>query len=169
MRIVDEADRDVPQGEDGEILIKSVVNARGYWNRPEDTAEAFRDGWFYTGDIGHFDKDGFLYIVDRAKDIVIRGGENISCLEVEAVIYQHPAVLECAVFGLPDERLGEILAAVVVLKDGENVSVEDIQMFVARHLAKFKVPERIWLQYDPLPRTASEKIFKRQLRDERLK
>jgi acyl-CoA synthetase (AMP-forming)/AMP-acid ligase II len=165
MKIVDDDGKEVPAGARGEILIKGPCNFRAYWNKPEATKEVLTDdGWFHTGDIGTFDEDGFLYIVDRAKDIVIRSGENISCLEVEAAIYKHPDVLEASVFGVPDDRTGEALAAVVALKRGRATTVESIQQFLADHIARFKVPTYFWLQQEKLPRIASGKIDKRQLR-----
>ena len=127
IRIVDESGAVLPPGKRGEICIHSPANVRGYWNKPEATAAAFRDGWFHTGDVGYLDEDGFLYIVDRIKDIIIRGGENISCLEVEAAIYQHEAVDEAAVFGLPDERLGEIVGAAVVLRQPGSLDAESLR------------------------------------------
>jgi len=167
MKLVDEDNNEVATGERGEILIKGPQNVRGYWNKPEATAEAFsKDGWFRTGDIGLLDEDGFLFIVDRAKDIVIRGGENISCLDVEAAIYQHPDVLEASVFGVPDERLGEEVAAMIALKSGRNPAPEDIKHFLADHLAKFKVPTYIWMQSEKLPRIAVGKIAKKEIRDD---
>jgi acyl-CoA synthetase (AMP-forming)/AMP-acid ligase II len=168
MKIVDPQGKELPTGASGEVLIKSVCNARGYWKQPQATAEAFRNGWFYTGDIGRLDEDNYLYIVDRAKDIIIRGGENISCLEVESIIYQHPDVMETVVFGMPDERLGEIVAAVVVPKKGHSIDIKALQSFIGEHLAGFKIPAIIWVQSEQLPRTASGKIFKRQIRDEKL-
>jgi acyl-CoA synthetase (AMP-forming)/AMP-acid ligase II len=165
MKIVDDDGKQVPTGERGEVWIKGPCNFRAYWNKPEATREAITDdGWFRTSDIGTFDEDGFLYIVDRAKDIVIRGGENIACLEVEAAIYKHPDVLEASVFGVPDERLGEEMAAVVALKSGRKPTAESIQQFLSDHLAKFKVPTYLWLQQEKLPRIATGKIDKRQLR-----
>jgi acyl-CoA synthetase (AMP-forming)/AMP-acid ligase II len=138
---------------------------RGYWNKPEATAAAFTaDGWFKTGDLGKLDEDGYLYIVDRKKDIIIRGGENISAVEVEAAIYSHPAVAEASVFGLPDERLGEITGAVVYLKPGEKLEPESLIEFVKRDLAAFKVPARLWLHDQPLPKLGSGKIDKVSLR-----
>ena len=163
-KIIDSAGHALPAGERGELCIKSTANARGYWNKPQATREAFVDGWFHTGDVARLDAEGFLYIVDRIKDIIIRGGENISCIEVEAAIHRHPAVREAAVFGLPDERLGESVAAVVVLREGEELGVEALQRFLGEHLAAFKVPLRVWLQTEALPRIASGKIFKRQLK-----
>jgi acyl-CoA synthetase (AMP-forming)/AMP-acid ligase II len=155
----------LPAGEVGEVCIRSAANVRGYWNKPEATAAAFtKDGWFRTGDLGRFDEDGYLYIVDRKKDIIIRGGENISAVEVEAAIYTHPAVAEASVFGLPDERLGEIVGAVVYPKAGEHLEGEAVIQFVARDLAAFKVPARVWIVSQPLPKLGSGKIDKVSLR-----
>jgi acyl-CoA synthetase (AMP-forming)/AMP-acid ligase II len=149
----------------GEVCIRSCANVRGYWNKPEASASAFTaDGWFKTGDLGKLDEDGYLYIVDRKKDIIIRGGENISAVEVEAAIYSHPAVAEASVFGLPDERLGEITGAVVYLKPGEKLEPESLIEFVKRDLAAFKVPARLWLHDQPLPKLGSGKIDKVSLR-----
>jgi long-chain acyl-CoA synthetase len=127
MKIVDGSDREVPPGTTGEILLKGCMLMRGYWNKPEETADVLQDRWLRTGDIGHVDEEGFLFITDRAKDIVIRGGENISTLEVEDKIHEHDAVLEAAVFGVPDERLGEALAAAVVVKPGSSLSREELE------------------------------------------
>ncbi|TXS96510.1 acyl--CoA ligase [Parahaliea maris] len=154
----------LPAGERGEVCMQSPANVLGYWNKPEATAEAFRDGWFHTGDIGYMDEDGFLYIVDRLKEIIIRGGENISCLEVEAAIYSHPAVAEAAVFGLPDERLGESVGAAILLHEGQALSEAGLREFLQEHLAGFKIPAHIWFRDEQLPRIASGKIFKRQLK-----
>jgi acyl-CoA synthetase (AMP-forming)/AMP-acid ligase II len=163
--IADDDMKEVPQGEVGEVCIRSSANVRGYWNKPEATASAFTaDGWFKTGDLGKLDEDGYLYIVDRKKDIIIRGGENISAVEVEAAIYNHPAVAEASVFGLPDERLGEITGAVVYLKPGEKLEPESLIEFVKRELAAFKVPARLWLHDQPLPKLGSGKIDKVSLR-----
>jgi acyl-CoA synthetase (AMP-forming)/AMP-acid ligase II len=165
MMIADDAMNPVPQGEVGEVCIRSAANVRGYWNKPEATAAAFTaDGWFKTGDLGRFDEDGYLFIVDRKKDIIIRGGENISAVEVEAAIYSHPAVAEASVFGLPDERLGEIVGAVVYMKPGERLESEALVEFVSRDLAAFKVPARLWLSPEPLPKLGSGKIDKVSLR-----
>ncbi len=163
-KVVDESGNELPAGERGEVCIKSPANVRGYWNKPEATAEAFRGGWFHTGDVGYIDEDGFVFIVDRIKDIIIRGGENISCIEVEAAIYQHDAVVEAAVFGLPDERLGEIVGAAVVLHQPGSLDAEGLQAYLADHLAGFKIPAHIWFRDEQLPRIASGKIFKRQLK-----
>ncbi|MFZ5609157.1 MAG: class I adenylate-forming enzyme family protein [Pseudomonadota bacterium] len=163
--IFDEAGKACVTGEVGEICLRSAANVRGYWNRPQDTASAFTpDGWFKSGDLGYLDDAGYLYIVDRKKDIIIRGGENISCLEVEAALYHHPAVAEASVFGLSDERLGEVVGAVVFLKPGETIEAEALRDFVARNLAAFKVPTRLWLAERPLPKLGSGKIDKVALR-----
>jgi acyl-CoA synthetase (AMP-forming)/AMP-acid ligase II len=166
IRIVDPGGDVVSVGERGEIQLRSPANARAYWNLQEATAEAFHEGWFKTGDVGYLDDEGFLFIVDRIKEIIIRGGENISCLEVESAIYEHPAVEEVAVFGLPDERLGEMVAAAVVLHAGERLDSGSLQNFLAERLAKFKLPEQLWFHEDKLPRVATGKVFKRKLKDD---
>ncbi len=163
-RVIGEDGRTMPAGERGELCIKSPANILGYWNKPEATAEAFVDGWFHTGDVAYLDEDGFVYIVDRIKEIIIRGGENISCLEVEAAIYAHPGIHEAAVFGLPDERLGEIVGAVVVLREGAELRADDLRAYLSEHLASFKIPAHIWFRTGQLPRIASGKIFKRQIK-----
>jgi acyl-CoA synthetase (AMP-forming)/AMP-acid ligase II len=140
-----------------------VCNFTGYWNNAEATAAAFTaDGFFRTGALGYLDADGSLFIVDRKKDIIIRGGENISCQEVEAALYRHPAVKEAAVFGLPDERLGEVPGAVVFLSG--DADAEGLRTWLGDHIAAFKVPERIWLSGEALPRLGTEKIDKVSLR-----
>ncbi len=155
----------LPQGEVGEVGIRSIANFQGYWNNPAATAAAFTDdGYFLTGDLGYLDEDGYLFIVDRKKDIIIRGGENISCQEVEAAIYEHPDANECAVFGLADERLGEVPGAVVWFRPGSAVSSDDLRAFLAERLAAFKVPVAIWVEEDALPKLGTEKIDKVGLR-----
>ena len=163
--ILDDAGARLPAGERGEVAIRSVCNILRYWERPADTAAAFTaDGFFRTGDLGYLDEDEYLFIVDRKKDIIIRGGENISCQEVEAALYAHPAVAEAAVFGLPDERLGEVPGAVIHLHPGETASAEALRADLAGRLAAFKVPERLWVSPVPLPRLGTEKIDKVALR-----
>ena len=152
--------------EAGELCIWGAMNFSGYWNKPDATAASLTDGWVHTGDVGHLDEEGYVFITDRLKDMVLRGGENIGCQEVEAVLYEHETVQEAAVFGVPDERLGETLAAVVVVKPEMSLTEDDVRTFVAGHLAKFKVPDHVWIRRERLPRIASEKIFKRGLRDE---
>ena len=163
--ILDDDGRAVPQGERGEISVRSVANFSGYWGREEATRACMTaDGYFRTGDIGYLDTDDYLFIVDRKKDIIIRGGENISCQEVEAAIYAHPAIAEACVFGLPDERLGEVVGAVVHLEPGEHLSEEALLFFLGEQLAAFKVPAQLWFESDPLPKLGTEKIDKVGLR-----
>ena len=158
--------KDAAPHETGELWIWGAMNMSGYWNKPDATAETLTDGWVHTGDIGHLDEDGYVFITDREKDMVIRGGENIGCQEVEAVLYEHPKVLEAAVFGVPDDRLGETLAAVVVSRPNATLTPADVRDFAAQHVAKFKVPDHVWVRTERLPRIASEKIYKRGLREE---
>ena len=156
----------LPPDETGEICIKGPMTFTRYWNRPEDTAETLRNGWVHTGDLGHIDADGFIYITGRAKEMIIRGGENIGCQEVEAAIYDNPKVAECVVFGVPDDRLGENVAAAIAVKPGELLTVGDIQSHVAERLARFKVPHYVIVQDDQLQRTASGKIYKKGIREQ---
>ena len=165
--VLDATGAPVPPGSQGEIAFRGPNLFRGYWNKPEATAEAFTDdGWLRTGDIGRLDDEGFIYVEDRAKDVVIRGGENIGTAEVEAVLYEHPDVYEAAVFGIPHHRLGEELVAAVVLRDGAAATEAELADHVGDHLAGFKVPTRWELRAEQLPRGATGKILKRQLRDE---
>ncbi|MFA7587129.1 MAG: class I adenylate-forming enzyme family protein [Novosphingobium sp.] len=155
----------LPHGQTGEIAIRSLANFRGYWDNPQATTEAFLpDGWFLTGDLGYLDEDGYLFIVDRKKDVVLRGGENIACIEVEHALYAHPGVAEASVFGLPDARLGEVPVAVYQPKPGHDVVEEDLRGFVAEQLAAYKVPVRIWRENASLPRLGTEKVDKRALK-----
>ena len=163
IRIIDDAGKELPIGEVGELILKSAANMRCYLNKPEATAEAIKDGWLYTGDLATIDAEGFVTIVDRKKDIIIRGGENISCLEVDAAIYLHPSVFEAAVFSVPHERLGEVVGAAAVLRPGHTLTQQELQDFLRTHLAAFKVPEKIWFR-DELPRGGTEKIDRRALR-----
>jgi acyl-CoA synthetase (AMP-forming)/AMP-acid ligase II len=166
IRIVGPDGEELPRGDTGEILIGGPMNFRGYWNKDEATRETLRDGFVCSGDIGHMDEQGFVYITDRAKDLIIRGGENIGCQEVEAVLCDHPDVSECAVFGVPDERLGETVAAVVMARAGRTPTAASLRAHAAAHLARFKVPDHVWVRTEQLPRIASGKIYKRGLRDE---
>lgn len=154
----------VPVGEVGEIWIKGPNIVKGYWNKPQATAEAITDGWLHSGDLGRVDGEGFVYIVDRAKDMVIRGGENVYCVEVEAALFEHPAVTDAAVIGIPHHVLGEEVGAVVHLGPGASVSEAELQSWVRERLAAFKVPVTIWFLDDPLPRNANGKIMKRDLK-----
>ncbi|MGH9085577.1 MAG: class I adenylate-forming enzyme family protein [Acidimicrobiales bacterium] len=158
--------RDLPVGERGEIWFKGPHLIRGYWNKPEATAETIVDGWLRSGDIGRIDEEGFVYVEDRAKDMVLRGGENVYSAEVEAAIYEHPAVYEAAVFGVPHERLGEEVATVVYVRPGHDLTVEGLQAHVGERLAAFKVPSIVQLVHAPLPRNPAGKILKRDLRDQ---
>ena len=155
----------VATGHRGEIWLKSPTTIRGYWNRPDATAEAIVDGWLRTGDLGRLDEDGFLYIEDRAKDMVLRGGENVYSAEVEAAIYDHPAVYEAAVFGVPHERLGEEVAAAIVLRPDASLADDELTAFLAERIAAFKIPSRVFFHQEALPRNAAGKILKRDLRD----
>ncbi len=166
VRIVGLDGRDLPVGEVGEIWIKGPNVVKGYWNKPDATAETFTDGWLHSGDLGRVDEEGFVYIVDRAKDMLIRGGENVYCVEVESVLYTHPDVIDAAVVGIPHRVLGEEVAAVVQVRSGSRVTSEDLQRHVAQHLASFKVPVRIDLRGEPLPRNPSGKILKAVLKQE---
>ena len=165
VKVTDLEGNDLAVGETGEIWFRSPSLIRGYWNRPEATAETIVDGWLRSGDIGRLDDEGFVYVSDRAKDMILRGGENIYCAEVEATIYEHPAVYEAAVYGIPNERLGEELACHVMVKEGVTLDAGDLQKFVGERLAKFKVPTVITIVNESLPRNASGKILKRDLRD----
>lgn len=159
----------LPQGETGEVAIRSICNFLGYWNDPEATRASLReDGYFLTGDLGFLDEDFYLFIVDRKKDIIIRGGENISCIEVEQAIYSHPEIAECSVFGLPDARFGEIPAAVWLPRPGHQLTADDLREFLAEHLAPFKIPARMWRAEGPLPRLGTAKVDKRALREKYL-
>jgi acyl-CoA synthetase (AMP-forming)/AMP-acid ligase II len=167
-KLIDAAGDDLPPGPDtvGELCVRGPVVIKGYLNRPEATAEAIRDGWFRTGDVARIDEDGFLYIVDRAKDMVLRGGENVYCSEVEAAIYAHDGVAEAAVFGVPDDRLGEAVAAVIVPRDGVTLDAASLQAFLQGRIATHKIPEHIWFRTTALPRNANGKFLKRELRAE---
>ncbi len=150
----------------GELCVRGAIVIKGYLNRDDATAEGIPDGWFHTGDIARIDEDGFVFIVDRAKDMVIRGGENIYCSEVESAIYEHPDVAEAAVFGLPDDRLGEIVAAAIVLRPSSLLTDQALSEFLAERIAKFKIPAKVWFRSEQLPRNANGKFMKRELRAE---
>lgn len=161
LAILDDAGTPVPTGERGEVCIRTICNFEGYWNNPEATKAAFtEDKFFRTGDIGRVDDEGYLFIIDRKKDIIIRGGENITCLEVEAAIYALPIISAACVFGLPDERFGEIPASVVTLQPGEHTTPETIHAELSKRLAAYKVPAKIWISEAPLPVLGTGKIDK---------
>ncbi|MFP1680485.1 class I adenylate-forming enzyme family protein [Alloalcanivorax sp. C16-2] len=164
MRVLDEAGTPLPPGRVGELAVRSAANMRGYLNQPQATAETVHDGWLLTGDLARIDEDGLVYIVDRRKSIILRGGENVSCLEVEGALHHHPAVAEAGVFPVPDERLGEAVGAAVYPRAGAAVDVAELTAFLADHLARFKIPDHIWVLTRPLPRGATDKIDRRALR-----
>ncbi len=165
VRIFDENDKELPPGKDhvGEIVIRGHNVMKGYWNQPQANAEAFKAGWFHTGDLGYVDDEGFFFIVDRKKEMIIRGGFNVYPREVEEVIYAHPAVAEAAVIGIPDERLGEEVKAVIALKPGATATAEDIMAFVKERVAAYKYPRTIQF-VDTLPKGATGKILKKELK-----
>jgi long-chain acyl-CoA synthetase len=164
-KVVDAEGRALPQGQVGELWVRGAPVIKGYLNRPEATAESITDGWLHTGDIARIDEDGFIFIVDRAKDMVLRGGENVYCAEVEAAIYQHPAVAEATVFGVPDDRLGEEVGAAVFLKAGERLDADDLRTHLRALISGHKVPRYVWFVSEPLPRNANGKFLKRELKE----
>ena len=163
LRVVDEYGQMLPAGERGELLVRGTSVFNGYWNRPEVNAQAFVDDWFRTGDVAYLDDEGFLFIVDRIKDLIIRGGENIGCGQVEAALLLHPDVLEAAVYAVPDERLGEVVGATVY--GSTTLDAAALQAFLPQHLAAFELPTHLRINSTPLPRTPSGKILKRQVKD----
>jgi len=165
VRVVDEAGREVETGQSGELVARGQNVTRGYWKNEDETERAFRGGLFRTGDVGYQDADGYFYILDRVKDMIVTGGENVYSGEVEAVIAEHPAVREVAVFGIPDPQWGEIVAACVVLEPGHPLSVEDLIAYCRRSLANYKIPRRVEFSENELPKGGSGKILKRVLRE----
>jgi len=162
MKVIDEEGNETPPGERGEIAIKGHNVMRGYRQRPDATREAIRDGWFRTGDVARVDEDGYFFIVDRKKDLIIRGGYNVYPREIEEVLYEHPAVREAAVVGIADERLGEEVGAAVVLNSGESATPEELRDFVKSRIAAYKYPRKVWL-VDTLPKGPTGKILKLQI------
>jgi long-chain acyl-CoA synthetase len=162
MKVVDDDDHDLPTGEVGEIVIRGHNVMKGYWRRDDATAEAIRDGWFHSGDLGRIDEDGYFFIVDRKKDMIIRGGFNVYPREIEEVLYEHPAVREAAVIGIPDDEYGEEIGAAVALKDGAEVSADELREFVKGQVAAFKYPRQVWF-VDELPKGPTGKILKREI------
>lgn len=167
LRVVDGDNNDVPVGEVGELLIRGPNVVKGYWNKPEATAASIdENGWFRSGDLVRMDEEGFVFILDRAKDMLIRGGENIYCVEIEDVLYNHPDVMDAAIVGIPHKVLGEEVGAIVQVTDGSSVTEEALQAHVREQLAAFKVPIKVEIRHEPLPRNANGKILKTQLREE---
>ncbi|MDQ2895472.1 MAG: long-chain fatty acid--CoA ligase [Actinomycetota bacterium] len=162
MKVVDDDDGDVAQGEVGEIVIRGHNVMKGYWERDEATAETVRDGWLHTGDMGQIDQDGYFFIVDRKKDLIIRGGYNVYPREIEEILYEHPAVREAAVVGVPHDEYGEEIGAAVALKAGESVSESELREFVKEQVAAYKYPRQVWF-VDDLPKGPTGKILKREI------
>jgi long-chain acyl-CoA synthetase len=162
MKVVDEDGKEVAQGEVGEIVIKGHNVMKGYWNNPEATAEAIKDGWFHSGDMARVDEDGYFFIVDRKKDMIIRGGYNVYPREIEEVLYEHPAVREVAVVGVPDDSLGEEVGAAIALKEGSEVTEEELREHTKEQVANYKYPRKIWF-VDELPKGPTGKILKREI------
>jgi long-chain acyl-CoA synthetase len=165
LRVVDEAGKELEVEAHGELVARGANVMRGYWNNSQETKQAFRDGFFRTGDIGYRDPDGYFYILDRLKDMIVSGGENVYSGEVEAAIYQHPAVREAAVFGVPDPQWGELVAACIVRRPGKTLSEDELIAHCRRSLANYKIPRRIELTDTELPKSGSGKILKRILRE----
>ena len=167
VEMLDDDGNRMPQGERGEVCIRTIANFNGYWDNEKATSDAFtKDGFFRTGDIGYLDEDGYLFIVDRKKDIIIRGGENISCPEVEAAAYEHDSIVELSVFGIADDKYGEVPGIVYHTKDGVALTEEDLKAFLAPRLAPFKIPVHYWQAPEPLPRLGTQKIDRVTLRRE---
>jgi len=167
VQMLDDDGNVLPQGERGEVGIRTIANFNGYWNNEEATRDAFTaDGFFRTGDIGYLDEDGYLFIVDRKKDIIIRGGENISCPEVEAAAYEHDAIVELSVFGIADDKYGEVPGIVYYTKDGVTLTEDELKAFLAPRLAPYKIPVHFWQVAEPLPRLGTQKIDRVTLRRE---
>ncbi|MCB1692757.1 MAG: acyl--CoA ligase [Pseudomonadales bacterium] len=165
VKIVGSDGTEMPLGQVGELWVKGAPVIKGYLNRPDATAESITDGWLHTGDVARLDEDGFIYIVDRVKDMVLRGGENIYCAEVETVLFNIEGVAECSVVGVPDDRLGEEVGAAIVLKPGADVTAASIREYCGVHMARHKIPRYLWLLDKPLPRNANGKFLKRELRE----
>jgi acyl-CoA synthetase (AMP-forming)/AMP-acid ligase II len=165
VQVTDESGKQVEAGHPGELVARGANVMRGYWNNPEETALAFRDGLFRTGDVGYQDAAGYFYILDRLKDMIVTGGENVYSGEVEAVIYEHPAVREAAVFGIPDPQWGELVIACVVLKKGMALTADDLISHWRRTLANYKIPRRVEFSQTELPKSGSGKVLKRILRE----
>jgi long-chain acyl-CoA synthetase len=164
VRIADADDRTVPTGTVGEICVSGDVVMMGYWERPEETAKAIGDGWMHTGDGGYMDKDGFVYVVDRIKDMIVTGGENVYSAEVENIVALHPAVAQCAVIGVPSEQWGEAVHAVIVPRPGSSVSADELIAFCHERIAGYKCPRTVEVRETPMPMSGAGKILKRELR-----
>jgi acyl-CoA synthetase (AMP-forming)/AMP-acid ligase II len=164
-KCVDGDGNSVATGETGELWVRGACVIKGYLNRPEATAAEITDGWLHTGDVAYLDEDEFIYLVDRAKEMVLRGGENVYCAEVESALFEHVSVAECVVFGVEDERLGEEVAAAIYLKQLGSADAEELRAYLREKLSSYKIPRYIWLVDAPLPRNANGKFVKREVRD----
>jgi long-chain acyl-CoA synthetase len=163
-KIVDESGKTLPSGQMGEVLFYGPTITPGYWNRPDATAETLRDGWLCTGDLGYLDSEGFLFIVDRAKDMILRGGENVYCTEIENLLAEHDEIDEAAIIGVPDPEMGERVKAIVKRVAGSRLDADGVKKYVASRMAAFKVPEFVDFIDEPLPRNPAGKIMKNDLR-----
>jgi long-chain acyl-CoA synthetase len=155
---------ELPAGEIGEVVVRGPNVMQGYWNKKEQTAAVLKDGAYWTGDLGYMDDEGYVFLVDRSKDMIVTGGENVYCTEVEEILYQHPAILEVAVFGVPDEKWGEAVWAVVVQREGNEIDKEQLIEFCRERIAAYKVPKGVDVQVEPLPKSGPGKVLKRELR-----
>jgi long-chain acyl-CoA synthetase len=164
VRILDAEDKEVPRGTVGEICASGDVVMQGYWERPDETARALAGGWMHTGDGGYMDADGFVYVVDRIKDMIVTGGENVYSAEVENVVAQFPAVAQCAVIGIPSDRWGEMVHAVVVPRAGAEIDPEALKAFCHERIAGYKCPRSVEVRVTPMPMSGAGKILKRELR-----
>jgi long-chain acyl-CoA synthetase len=164
VRVFDHDGNELPPGDVGEVVVRGTNVMKGYWNKPEQTEAVLREGWYYTGDLGYMDALGYVFLVDRAKDMIVSGGENVYCTEVEEILYQHPAVLEAAVFGVPDAHWGEAVHAVVVPRPEQEVDAAALISFCRAHIAGYKIPKGIDFQHEPLPKSGPGKVLKRELR-----
>jgi len=165
LSIQDDEGNILPTGENGEVCAKAGNYMTEYWNQPEATAEAFRDGWYHTGDAGYLDEDGYLFLVDRIKDMIVTGGENVYCVEVENAISTHPAVSQVAVIGIPSEQWGEAVHAIVIVEQGAEVTAGDIINHARQSIAGYKVPKSVAFRSEPLPLSGALKVLKRELRE----
>jgi acyl-CoA synthetase (AMP-forming)/AMP-acid ligase II len=163
MRIIDETGKDVEAGQIGEIIIEAGRNMTGYWRNPDASEKAVKNGWLYTGDMGFYDERGFIYIADRKKDMIVTGGENVYPKEVEEVLYRHPAVMEAAVVGIPDDYWVERVQAIIVLKEGQQATAEEIIDFCKKHIAHYKSPKGVDF-VNTLPKNPQGKILKKEIR-----
>ena len=164
VRVLNEHGQEVPTGEVGEVVVRGPNVMKGYWNKPEQTADVLKDGAYWTGDLGYMDDEGYVFLVDRSKDMIVSGGENVYGTEVEEVLYKHPAVLEAAVFGVPDEQWGEAVHATVVLREGMDADAGELIAHCKTQIGGYKVPKGIDIQTEPLPKSGPGKILKRELR-----